>query len=142
MKKKGGGTRPILDRRGLNEHLKTFRFKLLTTASLLHTARRGDWFTSLDRHIPVYASHRKFRCFSSEGRVYEYTVLSFGMGKVTRCSAWRAPAGLLVQAHTIWALMPDSVSRVQIPTLATFDAAQGVFFKKNRSQRISENFQV
>ena len=76
--------RPILDLRGLNKHLKTFRFKMLTTASLLRTVRQGDWFTSLDlrdayQHLAVYAPHRKFLRFGFEGRVYEYTVLPFGM---------------------------------------------------------------
>ena len=84
VEKKGGGMRPILDLRGLNKFLKTFKFRMLTTASLLRTVRRGDWFTSLDlkdayQHVAVYAPHRKFLRFGFEGRVYEYTVLPFGM---------------------------------------------------------------
>ena len=84
VKKKGGGARPILDLRGLNKHLKSFKFRMLTTAALLRMVRRGDWWTSVDLtdayfHIPIYPPHRKFLRFGFEGRVYEYTVLPFGM---------------------------------------------------------------
>ena len=82
--KKGGGMRPILDLRGLNKYLKTFRFKMLTTASLLRKVRRGAWFTSVDLkdaffHVSIYPPHRKFLRFALDGEVYQYTVLPFGM---------------------------------------------------------------
>ena len=82
--KERGGARPILDLRGLNKHLKSFKFRMLTTAALLRMVRRGDWWTSVDLtdayfHIPIYPPHRKFLRFGFEGRVYEYTVLPFGM---------------------------------------------------------------
>ena len=84
VKKKGGGVRPILDLRALNKYLRTFKFRMLTTESLLRTVRQGDWFTSLDlkeayHHLAVYGPHRKFLRFGFEGRIYEYTVLPFGM---------------------------------------------------------------
>ena len=84
VKKKGGGLRPILDLRALNKYLKRFRFKMLTAASLVRSLRQGDWFTSIDLkdayfHIPIYPPHRKFLRFGFEGKVYEYTVLPFGL---------------------------------------------------------------
>ncbi|MEL7302020.1 MAG: reverse transcriptase domain-containing protein [Pseudomonadota bacterium] len=84
VSKKGGGMRPILDLRGLNGYLKKFRFKMLTTSSLLSRVREGTWFTSVDLsdaffHITVYPPHRKFLRFSLDGRVYQYTVLPFGL---------------------------------------------------------------
>ena len=84
VKKKGGGMRPILDLRGLNKHLRKVGFKMLTTESLLRKVRQGDWFTSIDikdafLHVPIYPPHRKFLRFAFEGKVYQYTVLPFGM---------------------------------------------------------------
>ena len=84
VKKKGGGMRPILDLRALNQYLKVFKFKMLTSATLLRMIRQGDWFTSIDLkdayfHIAIYPPHRKFLRFAFQGRVYEYLVLPFGL---------------------------------------------------------------
>ena len=84
VKKKGGGLRPILDLRALNGYLRTFKFKMLTAKSLTRSVRPGDWFTSIDLkdayfHIGIYPPHRKFLRFGFQGKLYEYTVLPFGM---------------------------------------------------------------
>ena len=84
VEKKGGGRRPILDLRGLNASLKKLPFKMLTTSSLLKKVRPGTWFTSVDLkdaffHVSIYPPHRKFLRFGFEGRVFQYTVLPFGM---------------------------------------------------------------
>ena len=83
-KKRGGGIRPILDLRCLNKCLKRYRFKMLTTRSLLSKVRKNAWFTSVDLkdaffHVPVHRLHRKYLRFALEDQVYEYTVLPFGM---------------------------------------------------------------
>ncbi|KAL2095574.1 hypothetical protein ACEWY4_007722 [Coilia grayii] len=82
--KKGGGMRPILDLRALNRHLRRYRFRMLTHASLLKFVRPGDWFTTLDLadayfHIQIYPPHRKYLRFAFEGVIYEYLVLPFGL---------------------------------------------------------------
>ena len=84
VKKKQGGMRPILDLRCLNRYLKTFRFKMLTTSTLLHKVRRGTFWTNIDLkdayfHVSIYPPHRKFLRFGFDNRVYEYTVLPFGL---------------------------------------------------------------
>ena len=84
VKKKGGGVRPILDLRALNKYMKTFRFKMLTSAALMRMVRQDDWFTSADlkdayQHIGIYAPHRKFLRFGFKGRIYEYLALPFGL---------------------------------------------------------------
>lgn len=58
--------------------------RMLTTSTLLHVVRPGDWFTSIDLkdayfHIPIYPPHRKFLRFAFQGRMYEYQVLPFGL---------------------------------------------------------------
>ena len=82
--KEGGGMRPILDLRQLNKHLRKINFKMLTTESLLNTARAGDWSCSIDindafLHVPIYPPHRKFLRFAFEGKGYQYMVLPFGL---------------------------------------------------------------
>ena len=76
--------RPILDLRALNQYLKVFNFKMLTSATLLRMIRQGDWFTSIDLkdayfHVPIYPPHRKFLRFAFRGRMYKYLVLPFGL---------------------------------------------------------------
>ena len=84
VKKKTGGMRPILDLRFLNKYLKSFQFKMLRTDTLLHKVRRGTFWTKIDLkdayfHVSIYPPHRKFLRFGLDGRVYEYTVLPFGL---------------------------------------------------------------
>ncbi|XP_029909243.1 uncharacterized protein LOC115360460 [Myripristis murdjan] len=85
VKKKGGnGIRAILDLRDLNKHLRKYKFRMLTHASLLRFLRAGDWFTSIDLkdayfHIPIYPPHRKYLRFAFQGTSYEYLVLPFGL---------------------------------------------------------------
>ena len=84
VQKKGGGLRPIMDLRALNKHLKKFKFRMLTSESLLKSVRQGDFHCSVDlkdayQHVLIYPPHRKFLRFAFEGRLYEYTVLPFGL---------------------------------------------------------------
>lgn len=83
-KKGGRGMRAILDLRALNRHLRTYKFRMLTHASLLRFVRAGDWFTSIDLrdayfHIPIYPPHRKYLRFAFQGIAYEFVVLPFGL---------------------------------------------------------------
>lgn len=83
-KKGGRGKRAILDLRALNRHLRKYKFRMLTHASLLRFVRTGDWFTSIDLrdayfHIPIYPPHRKYLRFAFQGISYEYVVLPFGL---------------------------------------------------------------
>ncbi|XP_062372037.1 uncharacterized protein LOC134059609 [Sardina pilchardus] len=92
--KKDGGLRPILDLRGLNRFLKVFRFHMLTTAEVLRTVARGEWFTSVDLkdayfHVPIAPHHRQFLRFAFQGRHFQFRVLPFGLSLsprvFTRC---------------------------------------------------------
>ena len=84
VQKKGGGLRPIMDLRALNKHLKKFKFRMLTSEALMRSVRQGDFHCSVDlrdayQHVLIYPPHRKFLRFAFEGRLYEYTVLPFGL---------------------------------------------------------------
>ncbi|XP_075336649.1 uncharacterized protein LOC142397191 [Odontesthes bonariensis] len=92
--KKDGGFRPILDLRNLNRFLRVLRFHMLTTAEVLRTVSRGEWFTSIDLedayfHVPVAPHHRQFLRFAFQGRHFQFRVLPFGLSLsprvFTRC---------------------------------------------------------
>ncbi|XP_075325299.1 uncharacterized protein LOC142383412 [Odontesthes bonariensis] len=92
--KKDGGFRPILDLRNLSRFLKVLRFHMLTTAEVLRTVSRGEWFTSIDLedayfHVPVAPHHRQFLRFAFQGRHFQFRVLPFGLSLsprvFTRC---------------------------------------------------------
>ena len=73
-----------MDLRALNKHLKKFKFRMLTSEALMRSVRQGDFHCSVDlkdayQHILIYPPHRKFLRFAFEGRLYEYTVLPFGL---------------------------------------------------------------
>ncbi|XP_060909710.1 uncharacterized protein LOC132986985 [Labrus mixtus] len=62
--KKGGGLRPILDLRTLNEYMRKYKFRILMYTALLRFVHHGDWFASIDLkdayfHIHLYPPHRK-----------------------------------------------------------------------------------
>jgi len=96
IRKKGGGLRPILDLRELNKFLKILPFHMLSTADVLRTVARGEWFTSIDLkdayfHVPIVPHHRQFLRFAFRGRHFQFRVLPFGLSLsprvFTRCVA-------------------------------------------------------
>ena len=93
--KKDGALRPILDLRHLNKALMRRPFKMITTRKILAQIRPGDWFISLDLkdayfQIQITPRHRPFLRFAFNGRVYQYTVLPFGLSLAPRTlrNAW------------------------------------------------------
>ena len=82
VKKKDGGLRPILDLRGLNRFLKVLRFHMLSTAEVLHTVAREEWFTSIDLknayfYVRIALHHRPFLWFAFQGCYFLFRVLPF-----------------------------------------------------------------
>ncbi len=82
--KKDGGLRPILDLRGLNRYLRSYKFKMLTIKMIVSQIQSGDWFVTIDLkdayfHIEILPQHRKFLRFAFGGEAYQYRVLPFGL---------------------------------------------------------------
>ena len=68
----------------LNEFVQLTRFKMETVASVLLSVREGDFLASLDLkdacfQIPIHPSLRKLLRFTSEGTVYQFRALCFGL---------------------------------------------------------------
>lgn len=80
--KKGGGHRPVLDLRPLNQCLKVLHFKMVYTRVVMQSIQQGELFTSLDLkdayfHIQFCPEHRPFLRFDFQDRVF--LVLTFGL---------------------------------------------------------------
>jgi hypothetical protein len=125
--KKDGGLRPILDLRGLNRFLKVLRFHMLSTAEVLRTAARGEWFTSVDLkdsyfHVPIASHHRQFLRFAFQGRRFQFKVLPFGLSLsprvFTRCVA-AALSPLQSRGMTILPYLDDWLLCARSQTLET-----------------------
>ena len=68
----------------LNEFVHLTRFKMETVASVLLSVREGDFLASLDLkdayfQIPIHPSSRRLLRFTSEGTVYQFRTLCFGL---------------------------------------------------------------
>ncbi|KAL0173928.1 hypothetical protein M9458_029896, partial [Cirrhinus mrigala] len=97
--KKGGGLRPILDLRVLNQALLKLPFKMLTLKHILTCVRTQDWFVAIDLkeayfHVSILPRQRPFLRFAFKGRAYQYKVLPFGLSLSPRVFTKVAEAAL------------------------------------------------
>ena len=79
-----GDWRPVIDLSHLNDFVQLTSFKMETVASVLLSVREGDFLASLDLkdayfQIPIHGSSRKLLRFMSEGTVYQFRALCFGL---------------------------------------------------------------
>ena len=91
VEKTTGGWRPVIDLSTLNTFVRQTPFKMETIASVLNAVRKDDLLPSLDLkdayfQVPVHPSSRKFLRFVSEGTVYQFKVLCFGLSTAPRFS--------------------------------------------------------
>ncbi len=82
--KKDGGLRPILDLRQLNRFIKVLPFKMLTTKQILESIEPGVWLASIDLkdayfYVPICQDPPLFLRFAFQDRVYQFSVLPFGL---------------------------------------------------------------
>ena len=78
------GWRPMIDLSHLNEFVLQTQFKMETVASVLLSIREGDFPASIDLkdtcfQIPVCQSLKKLLRFLSEGTVFQFKALCFGL---------------------------------------------------------------
>ena len=84
VEKATGGWRPVIDLSPLNGFVRQTPFKMETAASVLLSVGEGDFLASVDLknvyfQILVHRSSRKLLRFTSEGAVYQFKVLCFGL---------------------------------------------------------------
>ena len=114
----------MIDLSHLNDFVQLTSFKMETVASVLLSVREGDFLASLDLkyeyfQIPIHRSSRKLLRFMSEGTVYQFRALCFGLSTapqvITRVfaivSAW-------AHSHGIRLLLLGAGSQAGIPVAA------------------------
>jgi len=87
--KKDGGIRPILNLKQFNHCLRKARFKMNSLETIISVMDSGLWLASVDLkdayfHIGIRKEHRKYLRFCWQGKLYEYTVLPFGLSTAPR----------------------------------------------------------
>ena len=104
MEYASGGWRPVIDLSHLNDFVQLTSFKMETVASVLLSVREGDFLASLDLknvyfQIPIHRSSRKLLRFMSEGTVYQFQALCFGLSTAPQVFT-RVFAVVSVWAHS------------------------------------------
>ena len=131
VEKATGGWRPLIDLSHLNDFVQLTPFKMETVASVLLSVREGDFLASLDLkdayfQIPIHGSSRKLLRFMSEGTVYQFKALCFGLSTAPQVftrvfaavSAWAHARGIRLLRYLLLRLS-SQVLRIQKMTLLT-----------------------
>ena len=122
VEKASGGWRPVINLSHLNEFVHLTRFKMETVASVLLSVREGDFLASLELkdayfQVPIHPSSRKLLRFTSEGTVYQFRALCFGLSTAPQVftrvfaavSAWAHSHGIrLLQYLDDWLILASS----------------------------------
>ena len=105
VEKAMGGWRPVIDLSTLNTFIRQTPFKMETIASVLNAVQENDLLASLDLkdayfQVPVHPSSRKFLRFVSQGTVYQFKVLCFGLSTAPPSLHESVRSSVSVGAHS------------------------------------------
>ena len=127
VEKATGGWRPVIDLSTLNTFIRQTPFKMETVASVLTAVQENDLLASLDLkdayfQVPVHPSSRKFLRFVSQGTVYQFRVLCFGLSTAPQVftrvfaavSAWAHSRGIrLLRYLDDWLVLASSETKAR-----------------------------
>ena len=87
--KKGGGQRPVVNLRPLNQFIPYEHFKMEGIHKLRDLLRKGDFMVKIDLKdayftVPVWRNHQKFLRFVWKETMYEFACLPFGLASAPR----------------------------------------------------------
>ena len=117
----------MIDLSHLNDFVQLMPFKMETVASVLLSVIEGDFLASLDLkdayfQIPIHGSSRKLLRFMSEGTVYQFQALCFGLSTApqvftrvfTAVSAWAHSHGIrLLRYLDEWLVLSSSEKKAK-----------------------------
>ena len=152
VEKATGGWRPAIDLSHLNDFVQLMPFKMETVASVLLSVREGDFLASLDLkdayfQIPIHGSSRKLLRFMSEGTVYQFKALCFGLSTppqvFTRVfaavSAWAHARGIrLLRYLDDWLVLSSSEQKAKesIRELLSLCRTLGIVINEKKSDLV------
>ena len=149
MEKESSGWRLVIDLSHLNEFVHLTRFKMETVASVLLSVREGDFLASLDLkdayfQIPIYPFSRKLLSFTSEGTVYQFRALCFGLSTAPQVftrvfaalSAWAHSHGIrLLRYLDGWLILASSEREAKqaVQSLLSLCCTLGIVINEKKS---------
>ena len=152
VEKATGGWRPVIDLSHLNDFVQLTPFKMETVASVLLSVREGDFLASLDLkdayfQIPIHGSSRKLLRFMSEGTVYQFKALCFGLSTAPQVftrvfaavSAWAHACGIrLLRYLDDWLVLSSSEKKAKesIRELLSLCHTLGIVINEKKSDLV------
>jgi len=107
VEKKGGGFRPVVNLKGLNQFIKAEHFKMEGLHLLPSLIQQGDWMVKLDLkdaylQVAIHPHYHHFLQFQWQGSTYQFKCLPFGLSVAPRVftKLLKPVVGLLRQAGT------------------------------------------
>ena len=151
VEKATGGWRPVIDLSHLNDFVQLTSFKMETVASVLLSVREGDFLASLDLkdsyfQIPIHGSSRKLLRFMSEGTVYQFKGLCFGLALAPQVftrvfvavSAWHTRGIRLLRYLDDWLVLSSSEKKAKesIRKLLSLCRTLGIVINEKKSDLV------
>ena len=152
VEKATGGWRPVIDLSHLNDFVQLTPVKMETVASVLLSVREGDFLASLDLkdayfQIPIHGSSRKLLRFMSEGTVYQFKALCFGLSTAPQVftrvfaavSAWAHARGIrLLRYLDDWLVLSSSEKKAKesIRELLSLCRTLGIVINEKKSDLV------
>ena len=89
VEKKGGGQRPMINLKGLNQFIKTEHFKMEGLHLLLDLLQAQDWMIKMNLkdaylQIPIHPDHQHLLTFQWEEKTYMFQCLPVGLSVAPR----------------------------------------------------------
>jgi len=89
VEKKGGGQRPVINLKGLNNYVRTEHFKMEGLHLLPDMIQPADWMVKLDLkdaylQVPIHQEHQSLLQFQWQGKTYQFVCLPFGLTSAPR----------------------------------------------------------
>ena len=152
VEKATGGSRPVIDLSHLKDFVQLTSFNMETVASVLLSVREGDFLASLDLkdayfQIPIHGSSRKLLRFMSEGTVYQFKALCFGLSTAPQVftrvfaavSAWAHSRGIRLLCYLDdWLVLSSSEKKAKqsIRELLLLCHTLGIVINKKKSDLV------
>ena len=152
VEKATGGWRPVIDLSHLNDFVQLTPFKMETVASVLLSVKEGDFLASLDLkdayfQIPIHGSSRKLLRLMSEGTVYQFKALCFGLSTAPQVftrvfaavSAWAHARGIrLLRYLDDWLVLSSSEKKAKesIRELLSLCRTLGIVINEKKSDLV------